>query len=47
MVVHFTKEEALERAKEFGLYDEVATAMGFGLSPDEALQDWDIYPYNK
>ena len=43
----FTKEEALERAKEFGLYDEVATAMGFGLSPDEALQDWDIYPYNK
>ena len=44
---HYTKEEALERAKEFGLYDEVATAMGFGLSPNEALQDWDIYPYNK
>lgn len=44
---HYTKEEALERAKEFGLDDEVSTAMGFGLSPDEALEEWDIYPYNK
>lgn len=44
---HYTKEEALERAERFGLRQEITTAMGFGLSPDEALQDWDIYPYNK
>ena len=42
----YTKEEALQRAKEFGLEDEVATAMAHGLTPDEALEDWDIYPFD-
>lgn len=42
---HYTKEEALKRAKKFGLDWEVTEAMKNGLSPDEALQDWDIYPY--
>jgi hypothetical protein len=44
---HYTKEEALKRAERFGLRHEVATAMSFGLSPDEALEDWDIYPFNE
>ena len=42
----YTKEEALARAERFGLRHEVATAMGFGLSPNEALEDWDIYPFD-
>ena len=43
---HYTKEEALARAEKFGLRQEIATAMGFGLSPNEALEDWDIYPFD-
>jgi len=42
---HFTKEEALTRAKKYGLVEEVAMAMEHGLTPDEALEDWDIYPF--
>lgn len=42
---HYTKEEALKRAKEYGLEEEVAMAMKHGLSPDEALEDWDLYPF--
>lgn len=42
---HFTKAEALARAKEYGLEWEVAEAMRHGLSPDEALEDWDLYPF--
>lgn len=44
---HYTKEEALERGKAYGLEEEVATAMQYGLSPDEALEDWDIYPFEE
>lgn len=43
---NFTKEEALQRAREYGLEDEVATAMAHGLTPDEALEDWDLYPFD-
>ena len=43
----YTKEEALKRAKEYGLEEEVATAMKHGLSPDEALEDWDLYPFGE
>lgn len=44
---HYTKEEALKRAKEYGLEEEVAMAMKHGLSPDEALEDWDLYPFGE
>jgi len=43
----YTKEEALQRAKEYGLEEEVAYAIAHGLTPDEALEDWDIYPYDQ
>ncbi len=42
----FTRPEALAIAKEHGLEWEVIEAMKQGCSPDEALQEWDIYPYN-
>ena len=41
----FTRDEALAMAKEHGSESEVATAMEYGCNPDEALQEWDIYPY--
>jgi len=41
----FTKEEALEIAKEHELDAEVMMAIKHGCTPDEALQEWDIYPY--
>ncbi len=41
----FTRDEALAMAKKYGLESEVATAMEYGCNPDEALQEWDIYPY--
>ena len=44
---HFTKEEALNIARNYNLENEVIDAMKHGCNPDEALQDWDIYPYNK
>jgi len=43
----FTREEALEIAKKHRLESEVATAMQHGCNPDEALQEWDLYPYDK
>ena len=42
----FTKEEALKIARDHNLETEVIMAMKHGCNPDEALQDWDIYPYN-
>lgn len=43
----YTRAEALARAKEYHLEWEVLKAMEQGCTPDEALQDWDIYPYNE
>ena len=40
----FTKEEALNIAAKYGLRTEILEAMRHGCSPDEALEDWDIYP---
>ena len=42
----FTKEEALEIAKEHELDAEVMMAMKQGCNPDEALQEWDVYRYD-
>jgi hypothetical protein len=42
----FTKEEAVKIARKYNLEEEVIMAMNNGYNPDEALQDWDIYPYN-
>ena len=41
----FTKEEALAIAREHELDAEVMMAIKHGCTPDEALQEWDIYPY--
>lgn len=40
----FTREKALARAKAYGLEAEVQQAIEHGCTPDEALQEWDIYP---
>jgi hypothetical protein len=42
----FTKEEAIEIARKHNLEKEVVYAMKQGLSPDEALQDWDLYKFD-
>jgi len=42
----FTRPEALAIARKYGLEWEVIQAMSHGCTPDEALQDWDIYPYD-
>ena len=42
----FTKDEALEIAKKCHLEWEVTEAMKQGCNPDEALKEWDIYPYD-
>ncbi len=43
----FTAEEALQRGRKYGHEAEVKMAMKHGCNPDEALQDWDIYPYQE
>ena len=42
----YTREEALAIAREHELDAEVMMAMKHGCTPDEALQEWDIYPYD-
>lgn len=41
----YTKDEALAIAGKHHLEEEVQKAMDYGCTPDEALQEWDIYPY--
>ena len=41
----FSKEEALDIARLHNLENEIMEALRHGYSPDEALEDWDIYPY--
>ena len=41
----YTRAGALAMAKKYGLEWEVLQAMDHGCTPDEALQEWDIYPY--
>jgi len=40
----YTRAEALAIAKRYNLEYEVIMAMEHGCTPDEALQEWDIYP---
>lgn len=43
----YTREQAIEMAKPYHLEQEVTDAIDtYGQSPDDALQDWDLYPYN-
>lgn len=43
----YTREQAIEMAKPYHLEKEVTDAFDtYGQSPDDALQDWDLYPYN-
>ena len=37
-----TKEEALAIARKHNLETEVAEAMKYGCSPEEALEEWDL-----
>ena len=43
----YTKEEALQIGRHFNLEREVIDALRYGLSPDETLEEWDIYPYTE
>lgn len=40
----YTRPEALSIARKHNLEYEVIKAMDHGCTPDEALQEWDIYP---
>lgn len=37
-----TKEEALKIASEWGLQGEVEYCINHGMSPEEALYEWDL-----
>lgn len=39
-----SREEALKVASEHGLEWEVSQSMDAGMTPEEALEDWDIFP---
>ncbi len=41
----FTRQEALLTGRKHGLEEEVRQAMDSGLTPDEALEEWDLYPF--
>lgn len=40
-VKSYTREEAIVRASEYGLQEEVTYLMNHGYSPNEALAEWD------
>ena len=43
----YSREQAIKMAEPYHLEQEVTDAIDtYGLSPDEALQEWDIYPYD-
>ena len=43
----YSREQAIKMAEPYHLEQEVTDAIDtYGLSPDEALQDWDLYPYD-
>lgn len=41
-VKSYTKEEAIAKATEYGLQEEITYLMEHGYSPNEALAEWDI-----
>jgi hypothetical protein len=38
-----TEEEALNIAKQYFLYNEVKECLDEGLTPEQALMEWDLY----
>ena len=40
-----TREEALEIARHYHLEEEVEFAMNQSTTPEEALREWDMFPY--
>ena len=38
----YTREEALRRAEEYGLVEEITYLIEHGHSPTDALAEWDI-----
>ena len=42
----YSVSEALQMAKRYGLEKEISQALKHGCTPDEALQEYDIYPYD-
>lgn len=40
-----TKEEAIKIAEKYNLEEEVIFAMQQGMTPEEALSEWDMFPY--
>ena len=43
----YTVREVLLIAAEHGLEEEVRQAMDKGLTPDEALEEWDLFPFRQ
>ena len=41
-VKSYNKEEAIAKAAEYGLQEEITYLMEHGYSPNEALAEWDI-----
>lgn len=39
----YTSKEAIQIARKYNLEYEIRQELASGLSPDEALQEWDIY----
>ena len=44
---YFTWEEALIIARKYHLEYEIKVARSMGQNPDEALEEWDLFPYDK
>ncbi len=44
---YYTEEEARRIAIKNNLEKELDEALDFGFTPDEALEEWDIYPYGE
>lgn len=42
----FTVEEGRMIAAKYNIVDGNNAAIKFGMTADEALEEWDIYPYN-
>lgn len=41
-VKSYSKEEAIAKATEYGLQEEITYLMEHGYSPNEALAEWDV-----
>lgn len=39
----YTPKEAIQMARKYNLENEIRQELASGLSPDEALKEWDIY----